>query len=328
MKTLEQGIETELFTKKELLHFTWIMAQMQLALVSVLALGLFSLVQAILIVVVLTLEYELIYRLFVGISGTDHAYWSPSLMALTGGIMVIGYHLKAKVQPNHPVVRFVEAVSLWVIAAYLLGIGLLVAALIGLDIPGDFLGAGSGSSLFGDSDTSLTDKLMPGYWIDWILTNVSNPVAIAAFSLGIGGLAVVNISVAHQLISRLVANLSTSRQCVVLARQARNLFRTVKASHKQFRSLGLELTNLAHLQPLYLAQMTANAAVEAMQEGLRPLKLWLRDHKGKNQSRFELPTEYRDPKDIEAFVERVSAITNEDIIDTLKPTLLINGGKL
>lgn len=163
-----------------------------------------TIVRGLLLTGVLGLEFEILYRTFQGISGESNEYWSPELMALTGFVMVTAFHLLARLEEDHIALRFIRAITPWLLGLYLVGLGLLTSGIINLDASGVLLQS-AGSIIIGSvADTSTPDT----EYVNWIFEEVTNPLALMCFSLGIGGLAIVNLFVAHELITQLHRNIS------------------------------------------------------------------------------------------------------------------------
>lgn len=160
-----------------------------------------------LFLLVLGIEFDLLYRTFQAIAGTSNEYWSPGLMALTGIIMLTAFHLLACQPREHFIVTFIRRLAPFLVGFYLIGLGLLTSGVINLDAGGVLL----------QSPADLVIGALPSaapdlHWLTALFENVTNPLAVAFFSFGIGGLAIVNLYVAHALIEALKAGMARIRE--------------------------------------------------------------------------------------------------------------------
>lgn len=148
-----------------------------------------------LLALVLTIEFELLYRTFTGIAGKDNEYWSPEMMALTGAIQISAYHLLHKGGHNSAIARAVRAATPLLLGVYLVGLGLLTAGVVSIDTIGMLI-SDPGEIIIGALPAEIPDKP----WLEALFQSVINPAAVGLFALGIGGLAIVNLYVAGELI--------------------------------------------------------------------------------------------------------------------------------
>jgi len=159
------------------------------------------------------IEWEIIYRVFQYISG-ENDYWSPGLMGLSAAIMVIGFHILAAWNPANFAARFVDRVVQFLIPVYLIGIGLYITS----SLFGDGL-----STAFGSEIPLVIGNLPKAVGTDWISTlfeSITNPLATLALSPGVGGLAIVNIFVAHHLLKMVAINLEDIYERISNAKEA------------------------------------------------------------------------------------------------------------
>jgi hypothetical protein len=186
----------ELYTPQEILWVTSIVdSTKRLAAEAPLILTKSALCLVVLISVFF-LEMHIVYMLFDYISSGDSDAWSPWLFSLTGAVMIIGFHVLADRYPSNFAVRFVDRVTQYLIPTYLVGVGLIVAGIVG--------SSGLFELLDVHDEFSLDPNAFAGAnWVELVLTNINNPLAVLCFSLGIGGLAIVNIFVAHDMLHKI-----------------------------------------------------------------------------------------------------------------------------
>lgn len=188
---------------------------------------------------VLGIEYELLYRAFQGIAGEQQQYWSPALMALTGVIMVTAFHLLDRMAENNPALVLIRRLTPYLIGIYLLGLGLLIAGIINLDASGVLLTNPADLVIGG-----LPDAEPQRPWITMFFDDVSNPAALGLFSLGIGGLGIVNLFVAHALIHGLRTRFDKLRHLKSEADRLNAERETVRQCCDAYRELSYDLGDL------------------------------------------------------------------------------------
>ena len=205
-----------------------------------------AIIRGVLLSLVLGLEFEILYRTFQGIAGDSNEYWSPELMAMTGIIMVTAFHLLARLDEDHIALRSIRTVTPWLLALYLVGLGLLTSGIINLDASGVLL-QDAGSIVIGSITETSTADSEP---LSWLFKEVTNPLALMFFSLGIGGLAIVNLFVAHELVTQMHRNISHIHH-------AKDEADRLKGEHKTF--------------------LEKEEQVLELQQSLKSVKLWSKD---------------------------------------------------
>jgi hypothetical protein len=192
--------------------------------------------RALLFALVATIEFELLYRTFQAISGKDNEYWSPALMACTGLIMLSAFHLLAAASDNNLAVKLVQRLTPYQIGLYLVGLGLLVAGVIYLDAGSILLESTSAIVIGG-----LPDSQPEAHWLNAVFEEITNPLALAVFSFGIGGLAIVNLFVAHGLLQGMKAGFTKIQGVKPEADRLGGERKTVEAQCTRHRELQQEL---------------------------------------------------------------------------------------
>lgn len=196
--------------------------------------------RAALLALVLTIEFELLYRTFKGIAGKDNEYWSPDMMALTGVVMVSAYHLLNKGGHNSAIARVIHAATPVLLGTYLAGLGLLTAGVVSLDTIG-MLVAAPGEIVIGALPTEIPDKP----WLEALFQNVINPLAVGLFALGIGGVAVINLFVASELIDGIKRAVIKIRDTKPEAARLRAEFEALERNLARARELQFDEGDLA-----------------------------------------------------------------------------------
>lgn len=270
--------------------------------------GVMTGLQTVTLAAVAYVEYEIIFRVFEFLSGDDE-YWSPEVMGLTAVVMILGFHLMAKRFPGNFAARFVTKTVQFLIPLYMLGIGLLIASIMDVwslleELPPVVLGglpAPSASVGLGTFFEGITD-----------------PVAALSFSLGLGGLAIVNIFVAHELLSKISASVADFSGRVAVAKQAFKDYSAIKRAHQRYSACVRELAKLDLWTDDVVRLTVATTALEERDDALRPHKEWLADHRLGESSPFQL-NDTADPAVVSKMIKPLEAISLEDVLQALEP---------
>lgn len=305
-----------LFTQQELLRFQFLRGR-HLRNTAKLPLNVgFTLLCALTLVFVGFVEWELIYQVFDYLIGDMEDSWSPALMACTGLIMVIGFHLLAKDRPTNPASLFVRAAVAILIPVYLLGTGLLTAAVI--------YGDGLASMVAPDAQVVIGQirEAVDNGMIDTFFAHVTNPLAVITFSLGIGSLAIINIFVAHKLLGLVISNVDEMFTKTARAREAMHDFKLIQRAQKDFLDAELAEMELYLRDDNYIRLSIAGTVLNEISAALLPHRKWLKENEyGSPSSQFEV-AEPADPKKVARDVAKIAAISQKDIMNALKPNLL------
>ncbi len=264
-------------------------------------------------------EYEIVYRVFDYLAGDLDENWSPALMACSSGIVIVGFHLLAQARPDNPAVRFVDRIVGVLIPVYLLGVGLLIAAMLYANGLGELV-APQDVLMFGDAPASEGD----GQWIKQLFADFTTPLAVLAFSLGIGGLAICNIFVSHRLLCLFEGNLREAGNRLRQARAALSDYARIKHAQRRHAELGAALAELdRRWTPGAIREAITGEVLNIIADGLQPHKSWLRERELHPAARFEQNDEI-DVSQVAASIGRIEAITWQQVWAALHPQHLEN----
>ncbi|CAA0107135.1 Uncharacterised protein [Halioglobus japonicus] len=297
-----------LFTVQDFVRFQMMLKQHLIGAAKAPLIGTITGLQALVLGLVIYVEYEIIYRVFEFLSG-DNDYWSPGIMGLTAAIMIIGFHLQAKIYPTNFAARFVNRAVQYLVPLYMLGVGLLVASI--LDV---------GSLIQTEPPVRLgkiPDEMTPT-GIEAFFTNVTNPLAALTFSLGLGGLAVVNIFVAHHLLNKIWRNIEELTGRLAQAKQAIADYAVIKRTHQQYAACVRELADVLAWDDKDFCMTVAGAVLLARDEALRPHKEWLAEQRLGEKTPFDLK-ETASPNEVAKMIKPLEAISQDDILNALTP---------
>lgn len=261
-------------------------------------------------------EYEIIYRIFDYLAGENNTYWSPTLMGFTAATMIIGFHILAKAKPHNLAVRIVEQSVEILIPIYLIGIGFLIACI-----------------LFADGLSSMTQIEMPAIigsipevmdqgWIDSFFIHFTNPLAVLAFSLGIGGLAIVNIFIAHTLLTKIAKNVNEIYERLSNAKAAIKDYQIILNTQKEFSAVNSQLNSLLIMDDHYIQTIITNQVMSVIHDELLPHKKLLQDSQYSSELRFAEPHRKIDPKQLSKDIAKIEAIRPQDIMNAMNPKFL------
>lgn len=308
-----------LFTTKDFLKFQFIKNLQLKAAAKVPLLILMTLLAALALAVVGYSEWEIIYRVFDYLAGDYNEYWSPSLMGFTAATMIIGFHILAKSNPHNLAVRIVNQCVAILIPVYLIGLGLLIACILFADGLSGMLNIDI-QAMIG----SIPEALEQG-WIDAFFANVTNPLAVLTFSLGIGGLAIVNIFIAHKLLTMIAINTNDAYSRLSRANAAIKDYQIILNAQKEYSALNSQINDLLIKDDSYIQTLIINEVMSVIADALLPHKKWLQDSQYSLESRFEETHRKIDPKQIAKDIAKIEAIRPQDIMNAMNPKFLEKG---
>jgi hypothetical protein len=307
-----------LFSASELLRFTAIARQHEAAAAQAPLLLVFAFVSLAGVCGVVVLEWEIVFRVFAYLNGDGASYWSPELMASGAAVIVVGFHLLARLHPRSIAVRLLNASVPVLIPAYLLGTGLLIAGILYADGLGE-MAAPQALPVFGlPSEPPAHDG---GSWLKEAFERFATPLGVLIFAIGIGGLSICNVYVAHRLLSLSEEGALKARIRMRRASDARKAMRAIKLAQQRHAELRDQLAALdARWDAPGIHQALTCEVASVIAQNLQPWKAWLAERVLQPEARFTLK-EGLDPKAVAAQVARIEAISPADIRRALEPQL-------
>ncbi len=269
--------------------------------------------QGLLFALVATIEFELLYRTFQAISGRDNEYWSPVLMACTGLIMLIAFHLLAKASESNPAVSLVKRLTPYQIGLYLVGLGLLVAGVIYLD---------AGSILL-ESTSNIVIGALPSaepetHWLTALFEDITNPLALVIFSFGIGGLAMVNLFVAHGLLQGIKAGFAKIKDVKPEADRLSAERKTVETSCTRHRELQHDLNAINLWSHPRLLQEASVQLAGLIQDAAAKHRRYIKHRDLQPPPGLISLPDPVDPKLVERELKKLEALDLKSILKTLQ----------
>ncbi len=261
-------------------------------------------------------EWEIIYRVFEALMGEDNRYWSPVPMGLTAATMIVGFHLLAKLKPQNIAVKIVENSVGMLIPIYLFGIGILIACILFQEGLSDMLNVEIPDIIGG------IPAVVEEGWLDAFFAHVTNPIAVMAFSLGIGGLAIVNIFVAHQLLTMIAKNGSDMFDRLTLAKSAISDHQNTQRDQREYAAIGAELDELDMQDDEDIKLMITDEVMSTISDALLPHKKWLQHKQYSSEFRFGVQDQKVDTKQMAKDIAKIEAIRPQDVMNAMNPRYL------
>ena len=310
----------ELFSSEEMMRFEAVLKRHIEAAAKAPLLILMTLLAGLALAVVGYSEFEIVYRVFDYLAGENNEYWSPTLMGFTAATMIIGFHILAKVKPHNLAVRIVDRSVEILIPTYLIGMGFLIACILFADGLGSMIQIEMPAMI-----GSLPEAIEQG-WVDAFFAHVTNPLAVLAFSLGIGGLAIVNIFIAHKLLTTIAININDIFGRLSRARAAIKDHQAILIAKQEYSAINSEINDLLIWDDNYIRTIIVNEVMSVISDALLPHKKWLQDFQYSSDSRFVEESHRKiDPKQVAKDIAKIEAIRPQDIMNAMNPKFLEKG---
>lgn len=269
--------------------------------------------KALLFALVVALEFELLYRTFLAISGANNEYWSPALMACTGLTMLCAFHLLAEAKESNLTVALVKRLTPFQIGLYLIGLGLLVAGVIYLDA----------GSLLLESSANIVIGALPSanpetHWLATFFEEITNPLALAVFSFGIGGLAIVNLFVAHGLLEGMKAGFAKIHGASPESARLSAERKTVEESCERHRQLSAELNAINLWSHQRTLQEASVQLASLIQDGAAKHRRYIKHRDLQPPPGLITLSDPIDPKLVERELKKIEALDLKTILKTLQ----------
>ena len=273
---------------------------------------------AALLLTVALVEADLLYHVFLGVVGENNDYWNPALLATTGIIMVAGFHLLGHIDHEHFLIRWIRKIIPYLILLYGLGAGLIAATLFNQDAVSAILST-TQNIIIGTLPQTPADK----HWIEWFLQDITSPIALAVFSVGIGGLAMVNLFVAHELIHEITASVENIRAKKTKAQQLQSDYQTLLGYIEDYRKNYFDIGDMAFWTKKHINRETALQLSELIEHHKRRHEVYLKRREINAQPARHQPASPIDLKVIERDLKKIDGFDYETIyqsLSTLNPT--------
>lgn len=219
--------------------------------------------------------------------------------------MVAGFHLLGQMQRGHFLLSWVRKLIPYLILLYGLGAGLIAATLFNQDAVAALLSsAGAGEIVIGIVETVEPEE----HWLEWFLNDITSPIALAAFSLGIGGLAIVNLFVAHELIHLIVDALADIRARKINAQHLKTEYAYVLECLENYRENHFDLGETALWTAPKITRETALQLSELIESHKRRHEAFIKRREINGKRPRHRPDDLIDAKAIERDLKKIDAL--------------------
>ena len=272
------------------------------------------------------IEWELLLQVFKFLAGGEEGYWSANVMACSGLLVIVGFHVLARQNPQHRAVVWISRIAGVLIPVYAVGVGLLLASILFSDGPSGMFADPTSFSFF---EAEAATESVRGNWLEWAFENLTNPLAVLIFSLAVGGLAILNLFLSHHLITAITHSMTSVYHRFTCALDARQNYAAVREAQKRFLELAHERREIALLDDEALAAEIAIEALAAIQEALSPHKCLLKDLEyAAEPSRLVVPEHIPPkPKQLARDIDKIDAISVTDIFEALGVSTPFEGNR-
>lgn len=241
------------------------------------------------LITAIAIEWSLFYEVYSWLKapapGEDKGILGVALLSLTSLVMMIAFHVKAKADPDGPLVRTVGLLCACFLIIYAFGAGGVLAATLWFDGAKDIFSAGNAGDVaaavgafFQEAAAQQKDG-----WLKTFLEDDAFPLLSLAFVLGAGGLSICVLYLSHRLLESIEQKgphllelieahdrLGAARRLKALQKhheEMRMRHRELAAilSHAERESAQIILSTIA--QPLRIAESWANADALELRPG-------------------------------------------------------------
>lgn len=268
-----------------------------------------TLLQLGLLLLVLAVEFHLFYAVFDRLKGPEvpgeSSGSSVFLLALTGALACVGFHIRAKSAEKALVVRFMKRCVDVLIPVYAIGAGLAVASTVYFDGADAVLRATKLPADLFDGSVGQSSS-----WFDLVMG-----YAPALFSVACGVVVLVNLNIVHDLATRVWSNAESIRDRWLDAFEARRAIIVTRTCQRDHAHAQREYEALKGLDQRAEELRLAHACHAAIGDAISPYEKFLLDQKliCGNGSSFEPLRVNVNVAELEKQVERLRNISVKSI---------------
>lgn len=263
---------------------------------------------------VMGFEYEISFQLFKSISGEDNEYWTPSVMAFSSVILVLGFHYLADTRAGKTANKFINGIAALLIPVNLIGIGLVIAVLLFNDGLHEMLKVNEDISFMLDTAAEVVND---DDWLGALMAQFTSPLAALAFSLGIGALAIINVFVAHRALTKIKSSVSEMFYRRSLRKTAHQAYQAICKVENAYTEKLTEV-NTQRLRDETIQLEMASDILASLEGELLPVRVWVNKQKIKPEPLPFAPHPTLNLKQIEAALKNFSAITLDNILSHIR----------
>lgn len=309
----------ELFTAADLLTFETMRTKVIHDAKSGLVIAIKAILHGLTLLFVLGIEYIAFREIYVYLKAPlpgEALNLSPSILALTGVVMVAAIHLRASMKPDSLPIRVLERAVDILLPLYMIGAGLMFAGILFFDgADGLFSSATQDFSIIGTPTETSTPLLTR------ILSQTAAPLIAVAFSLGAGAVVVVSLFVGHRSLSLLNQYVADLEGRVRKAKMATEAYRDLLAAQEAYRRINGELSALEATASRDIDREIAADIAGIISDELHAYRTHINDrHINPEPNPFELRREL-DLHELESRVRDIENITPQEILQAMRGEL-------
>ena len=265
-------------------------------------------------------EFEIFYRIFSYLAGEDSQFWTPWVMGCSSMILVVAIHTLALRNQDHPVVRIIRRIASTLIPIYLLGIGLLLAAMIYHDGLGDLMNSEDDfGTLLNELNTSPETDTQEGNWLIPIMEHITVPLATLLFSIGIGALAIINVFVGHHAMSTVQQTVTRISQCLSAYRADKEDFALFRQAHQDYDALQEKIDHATMEDDDALRQAIASDTLFQIEQAIAPAhKVLTQLTMDKSEKVSFIHQDNLNKTELEKFLKAIKTITLDTLIKHMR----------
>lgn len=235
---------------------------------------------------------------------------SPSVLALTGCVMVLALHLRAAMKPDSLPARVLERAVDILLPLYMIGAGLMFAGVLFFN-GADGMFAPSGGSL--DLFTTANPETPV---LTWLFERGVAPLISVLFTLGAGAVVVITVFVGHRCLTRIKDYTNDLWGRVRDAREAVAAHAEITRCQEDYRAARGELHEhaAAHVQHTALAAEIGSVIAEE----LRPFQLFINDRRINPDPNPYEPHHDLDVDEVARRVRAIESITPDEIMAAMR----------
>lgn len=248
-------------------------------------------------------DFHVLKHVF-GYLDAGQGWWSPAVMATGGMIVILGFHVFALRNAGHATVRVIEFLVGLQIPFYALGLGLFVTAMLHADGLASVVGSGDDWLAAGTAEGggfSFAGLLEAFY------EEVTSPLAVTLFELGLGTISVTAIFTAHWLICTAHARLARAREALQRVARDTRRYITVRRTRREYAETAARLARLtdrwdrdARIEGI------ADAVSQLAADRTAPHRAWRKEAELRVGSELE-PSESTDPAVVAKSLAQIDA---------------------
>lgn len=245
----------------------------------------------------------------------EQGVWSTPVLALTGTIVVIGFHLRATAAPESHPVRIMDRLVDVLMPVYVLGAGLMFAGILFFDGANGIFASASSLTLFG-ADAATERPLLSSLFEQHLA-----PLIAALFSLAAGSVVAIGVYVGHRCLSKVRDYIGDLFGRVRDAKEAIAAYKDIQDCQREYAELVGELNQVERARGARLIPTLVAEIAGRISDALLPFKRWVAEKRINPQPSPYAAEPDLDVDEVEMRIAAIDSITPEEITAALRGIL-------